>query len=392
MHTGNILSFDNVIQIAAFVFGIVSLILMIIIAGKQNKDTHINSEVLTDTRKILKDTNIILNDSQTITKDTNTIARKLETDSFLKSSSKIIFKISDDKKLVKYNLIYPAVYRKKPMPDIHQGDFYAIHVLASALEMVNINMKDVRANRKDCKILSPDSCPPCKERAIFICAPQANPCLDAQYPYAVKIQKKDRELAVYAGLEECADMFCVNGHNRRLCTNSNDIITWLHDLKLPCWFLSEIQFNNGSLKERRKIQLAPKNPDLNLPLSIASPADELYDLAEESEDETIPTDTVTDLGIFARIHDDYGSAHIVLSGIHQYGTWIVADFVNNLLRKGDNVPNEKNREILMGASDFICVIKGDFMSRSLHVDQSYIDGGYLWTRIGKEIWKRCDEE
>ncbi|MPM95443.1 hypothetical protein SDC9_142597 [bioreactor metagenome] len=94
----------------------------------------------------------------------------------------------------------------------------------------------------------------------------------------------------------------------------------------------------------------------------------------------------SDYGILARISkDDY--KYIIIAGIHGYGTWITASFLNNLLR--GTYQDEIYKKVFFGDNDFIAVIYGLFDTKKLYVSNENIGvhQKYCWKREASE-WKQ----
>jgi hypothetical protein len=98
--------------------------------------------------------------------------------------------------------------------------------------------------------------------------------------------------------------------------------------------------------------------------------------------------TYKDLGIFGRLSKDEHK-YIIISGIHGFGTWIIATFLNDIL-EGNNKNiinfNEKHNEIFFGEGDFIAVIKGEFDVNKLFVKRIGVYDDYIWTK-DEDKWK-----
>jgi hypothetical protein len=124
---------------------------------------------------------------------------------------------------------------------------------------------------------------------------------------------------------------------------------------------------------------------------LISPAESYYIEASGLPEHTIfkaDPSTQRDYGIFARLSKN-DHKYIIIAEIHGYGTWIIANFLNNILRNNlkDIINyNEKYNEIFFDESDFIAVIWGELDTEQLLVKKKGIHDGYIWTKVVNE-WK-----
>lgn len=74
---------------------------------------------------------------------------------------------------------------------------------------------------------------------------------------------------------------------------------------------------------------------------------------------------------------------MVIAGIHQYGTWIAADFFDRLCR--DKSVNYKS--VLTGDLDFVAIVWGSFDTRNLRVLDTDVEQNFVWT-FENEVWSQ----
>lgn len=283
-------------------------------------------------------------------KQTGETIEKLKTDSLINEIVNNFFILTDKEKgrQKKYKCIFPVEYRSKPLPFINQGDFYAIHVLSSRLGEDNLDLKRITQNDTIEDSLL-------KGNVIFICAPIANPALRRLFDTEKIKGEEDRQR----------------------------LKKWpLEGLGIPCWFVEDYR---GAKKERpvRMIKISHEQINELLP----SPAEDRYEEADMLEGEKYePEDIILrDHGIFARITKD-NNQYIIIAGIHQYGTWIIADLLNDIL-SGKTVDYKSTfRE---SKEDFISIITGEFDNEKLTVNEKSIGvyNSYLWTKKD-DTWTR----
>jgi hypothetical protein len=287
---------------------------------------------------------------ETIGSQTKETTEKLRTDSIIKETTSKFFLIpeSEKNKSRKYKCFFPVEYDKKPLPLINQGDFYAMGVLGTYLGEENLELLRIKKDETiDENLL--------KNNAIFVCAPRSNCALDMIFK-----------------LED------INNDD-----DAKRLIKWpLEGLKLPCWFVED--FRNITTKYSiRKIKIY----DNSIQPLLISPAQKAYDDADKLP-KGQKLDSVQniqeDLGIFARLTIERNQ-YIIIAGIHQYGTWIIASLLSNLL-SGKNIDYKTT---FLGKNDFIGVIWGEFDNEKLMVipERIGIYNKYLWIKENDK-WNR----
>ncbi len=120
-----------------------------------------------------------------------------------------------------------------------------------------------------------------------------------------------------------------------------------------------------------------------------SPADPLYDDNHEDHKIVKENDRVEDRAILARFTVE-GSLHFVVAGIHQYGTWIAAELLDELI-----TGKLEHRELLMSfnkaameEADFVAHIVGFFSSDELKSSGYRLE--HLYTRFPNKWRKVAD--
>ncbi len=216
-----------------------------------------------------------------------------------------------------YRCYFPAEYGERPLPSVLAGDYHALQVLSSALGS-SLVLESVPRDSPAGISVDP------KDNLIFLCAPDVN-----------------------VALKGFIDALGV---------------------ELPCWFDDD----HG----RRCLAITDSHAILS------SGADDHYAAAQDRTNHTLPYAPgalVSDLGIMARITDG-GRRTIILSGIHQYGTWIVAEFLEKLIRgEGDARDYES---VFFGRDDFLAVVYGEFSHEMLRVNDAMISHRKVWVRTG----------
>lgn len=275
---------------------------------------------------------------------TKETTEKLNTESVIRKIVNDVFVLKDEEKNKekKYKCFFPVEYYKSsPLPSIRQGDFYAIHVLSTRLGEDNVDLIGIPKDE------------PIEERSltgnvIFICSPSANSALKALFDIK-KIENED---------------------------NREQMDEWLLKLDLPCWFVEYSQEKRAV----RRIKVYNEYNNEIIDDLLTSPAEPCYIKAETLENgQKYEPDTnlQQDYGIFARINKN-NSKYIIIAGIHQYGTWIVASLLSNLLGNVD----VDYRLAFQESKDFICVISGEFDNKRLTINRKSIEvhKQYMWVK------------
>jgi len=277
-------------------------------------------------------------------KETKETAKALRLDSLIKERVKIYFKTLDNSE-DEYKCIYPHKYLDRPLPSINAGDYYALSVLDRRLGSEKLTLRGLTIDDKldDNDFVG---------KVIFVCAHISNP--------AVK------------------QVFEVN------CIDNDLDLSKIDPSKTPCWFAddsrTEVRLPNDSREHPvRKIRISINGTnDL-----IESPAEESYiKLHSDPNYRCALTGIQQDYGILGRITIKQ-NVYFILAGIHQYGTWIVAEFLDRLL----TAKKTKFEDPLLGNEDFIGVIWGEFDTAKMKVRDARIHHNYLWVK-DSNTWAR----
>lgn len=296
-----------------------------------------------------------ISDIGTQTKD---LALKQQSDSTIRDNLEKFFFISRVKhKNKKFKIVFPVYFQEKPLPLLNQGDFYAIHIITSRISEDLVELIQVYESTPDHDFTS-DPNP-----VIFICAPQANRFLEKSYQF-----QKITDDASYEQLKQ---------------TN------WpLDPLGLPCWFVED----NRKAWSQRSIYVN----DLTIPGRktdlLPSPAEVSYIQAKNQKTGFHHPTLINDYAIFGRItiNDKEKTQRFFLAGIHQYGTWIAAKLLRNIINNTENLPY---RPVFSRPDDFIGIIEGRFNVKTLDIADNDIRVvfNYLWVK-DKGTWKKVDLE
>ncbi|MCG2736072.1 MAG: hypothetical protein L6282_06715 [Candidatus Methanoperedenaceae archaeon] len=295
-----------------------------------------------------------LNKLEDIGNHTKETTEKLKTDSIILSIIKKFFILRDLGK--KYQLFFPVEYDVKPLPLINQGDFYAIHVVSSRIGEDNLYLETITKDTKFDKISIDGD-------AIFICAPHANPALKKIYDF-----KKIENDEAISKLENEKWPF--------------------EELDLPCWFVEDHRDYSRNAERKWKTRKIWVYDTKEL---LESPAENCYRAAYEKgkgKEFKCTTDIQQDYGILARVNKN-DKQYIIIAGLHQYGTWIVASFLSNLLG-GKNVDYKST---FLNENDFIAVIWGEYNNKKLAVNSESIGvyKKYIWMKESGK-WVRIMED
>lgn len=231
----------------------------------------------------------------------------------------------------------PVMYRRKPLPLTEAGDYYALHVISTHLDDPKQTVIEF-VNRED----SADTSVPHSRNSIFLCSPLANRALNSLCP------------AYYENDDEVVEQFSLR-----------------HDL--PCWFqVSDQQCCIRELKNDRT--------------PLHSEADSAYSAAKKLVDgkDLAPTKLQRDIGILARLKRG-GKTNVIIAGIHQYGTWLIADFLNELLQG----KAKRGSDFFLSNDEFVAVIEGQFNQSKLRAKRTQLCGDHLWHRgKNKQYWSK----
>jgi hypothetical protein len=185
-------------------------------------------------------------------------------------------------------------------------------------------------------------------------------------------------------------------HNYKIETITSDddlerLKKWpLDALNIPCWFVEDKRGNvedKCNKKSIYKIKIYSHSNGNVLEELLQSPSEYLYEEMNKvgyGLRFTPQSDIQRDYGIFARFSKD-NYQHIIIAGIHQYGTWIVAQLLNDLLC-GEKM---EYCSTFLDNNDFISIITGEFVHKKLLVNKDSIEvlHKFIWVKEG-DHWIR----
>lgn len=298
---------DTKLGIIGIIFALISLFITINISKSQEKQLCELEDIGIKTRET------------TEALQTSSAIQKNRSDFFIRKN------IND-----KYKLIFPVGYEGKTLPLINAADSYAMHVISDHLGVDGVDLQPIPRNSpKDYMNSEYFKC-----NSILMC--DVNPALKQLFKY--------------------------NESNAAYQSNPD---------KFPAWF--EEYDTDPSYCSGKTICIAVYDNVNNIYLKLKSPSEDCCTKASKYDKDVVfePEQEVqSDYGIFARItKGEY--KYIILAGIHGYGTWIVASFLNNLLY-GKYKDEDNYNEIFFGEKDFIAVIYGFFNTKKLFVDNERI--------------------
>jgi hypothetical protein len=275
----------------------------------------------------------------------------------------------------KFKIVFPVYDQQKPLPLLNQGDFYAIHIITSRLLDKSVDLIQVSDSVSKEKLPKIDDANP----IIYICAPQANKALNELYHF-----KEIRNDSDYEKLK-----------------NEN----WpMAELNLPCWFIEDYRDKSG---QERSIYIIDESVPGSDPVLKKSPAENLYKEAKKNKSSAKNHDEeakmektgfkhptiIEDYAIFGRITRDNEtkSQCFILAGIHQYGTWIVAQLLRNIINKTKE--DLEFSSVYLSNNDFIAVIEGKFNFEKLDIADNDIKVQFNHFWVKKEgVWKKADSQ
>jgi hypothetical protein len=233
------------------------------------------------------------------------------------------------------------------LPKIVAGDYHALYILQNLVGSDKLELKPLQKGGKA-------GGEELKGNIVFLCSPQANPALYSLAP-DIKIGFKD----------------------------SKQVDPLFDGIDLPCWFAREKNGDGDTDKCIKKIWIRGDEP-------LGSPVQKDYDAALNLD---IGDPYLCEVGNLLK--EDYGILMrlteptrkvVVMAGIHQYGTWIVADFFEKLVL-GETVLNEKYKDRI---EDFIAIIWGRFQQDRFTVNNWAVFKDYCWKREGGK-WVKLDD-
>lgn len=331
------ISFDTKLGVLGTVIGLIAMSITIHIAKIQDKQLGVLEAIGIKT-------NGTTEKLEKIGKQTKETTETLHTNSAIQKNREKFFR---KEKNENYTLIFPVDHEGKTLPLINSADSYAMHVISNHLGVNDLDFKPISRNTNEDFWKSGDL----KCNAILMC--DVNPALK--------------------------QLFKFNEIGNKETSNTDN---------LPCWF--EECKTVDSYCNGKTIRIVIHDERINLHQKLDSPSEECCVEASspkyENKEYRPQNEIQSDYGILARISkDDY--KYIIIAGIHGYGTWITASFLNNLLR--GTYQDEIYKKVFFGDNDFIAVIYGLFDTKKLYVSNENIGvhQKYCWKREASE-WKQ----
>jgi hypothetical protein len=340
------LSLERIFTVGGVIISLISLIIMIIIANDQNGQIK-SLDSLNDELR----------------------ARRAE-----RERVKALFLASETEQ---YTCVMPVEYRKRPLPTIAAGDYYAWHVIQNFVDDVRISMRVTNRKRESSTGLDIPA-----GNVIFLCSPQVNPLLDELTPW---IQLLDGNRI------DCSD-------------DAERGLKRLERMNLPVWFGSRNilvkKAGTKTLEEwQEKVLCCIADSNISSELAevvvLSSQVEEDYIRAARLEDGQTPATTPgmkSDMAVIIRaarrLFDSSLSVGaddriVVIGGIHQYGTWIAGDFIQRYCRGERPEVNE----LFRSESDFAVLVYGQFDEKTLSVESSAVHATDAWQFTGSG-WDR----
>lgn len=299
-----------------------------------------------------------LKDLKVIGKETEDTARKLHTDSSVKDMADRVFGLKSEPTIggERFRCFFPVDFNQRPLPFIFSGDYHALQVLQNLLgqrlEPVPVRQTasfggaqaiSVVPAASGRNVLSEDTQ---NGGEIYLCSPQVNERLKDAAP-AVELRG----------------------------TSTEAVAPSFKGIALPCWFANANWFDPA----KKVIRVH----DSGLSLPLLSPSESDYEEAKNLQPGVayeFRQAIRKDLGILLRLTHQQ-RVHLVVAGIHQYGTWIAGEFLYRLTH------DETFHSEISRGSDFVAVVWGEFDSKNFRVINCGIHDEYLWIRE-EESWRR----
>ena len=260
--------------------------------------------------------------------ETKDIAEETLIEPRKKKNAKKLFRIRGERGK-NTSVMFPGNYNKRPLHQIVAGDYFALSTLGNSLGAKRLTYYPLSSTEKPV-LPSGD--------IIFLCTPAVNNALAQLLP--ILTFKNGKQV----------------GQTPRSMNN------------IPCWFCHD----EVDGKITKKIVII-ENGRTHL---LSSPSEACYDTAASLAvgEKYEPTDQYqTDLAIFLRLKLETRRIY-VLAGIHSYGTWAVAEYIDRLLAK----PDPDRQRPISTDEDLAVIIVGDFVSQELRVERVAILTDYVW--------------
>lgn len=334
----------------------------------------------------------------------------------------------------RFMIVYPSYFHGKPVDTVWAGDFFALMTLNDALTAIipekTFELKSVSPHEEFSREAIPD------RDLIFVCSPRANSMLSAAFPTPHVHKDDDRtELQMNAVAKELpcwfvedytysdtqiAWMRAPNTTKTLLTTASGKVEAAVKDASgittgdmVTCANVPQgttVSALNGNrvtlalppdargedIKEGTELEATFTRPilmiyDLTRPAAdaLVSPAEKAYWQATQAfalgQKTFIPNPkSQKDYGIILRTQKANGRYAFVIAGIHQYGTFMAARYLQDLFD-----PDQPLEEHALGDDDFVIVIEGEFSHEHFRVGESpTIHGSWIWSRSKTGGWEQ----
>ena len=319
----------------------------------------VQHEMLEGHNKVLRMQSKMLTSLETIARETAETARGLRVDASVRAFAERFFCLEHDQRL---SFVFPVTYMDRPLPSIFAGDYYTLSVVQRLIAPERADLLPVTKERTDLVPVTintnsgagpgngntdPDvAVPNPPTNIVYICGPSANPAL--------------------ALVSSTLELFPEGSHGHS---------PTFKGVEIPCWIAAN---QTSAVGPNPQKVLYVKDIDS----VIHSEAEYFYAeaLLQQATHVARPQQraTVRDCGIIMRLTID-NQVSVVLAGIHQYGTWIVGEFFDQLSRDRLGLAPQ-HRELFYGTGDFAAIVTGEFDQAQFRVSACGVDPLHTWKR------------
>jgi hypothetical protein len=283
-----------------------------------------------------------------------------------------------------YSCVFPSTYDRRPLPLVAAGDLYALYVMQMLLgqdriELFDVNDQTIGSRGRNIETIINKNC-------IFLCSPLANPALRLLAPIvsianslptrAMNVSMAGINLPVWFGSEE------IDGRN----------VGYLYYPENMNYEASDTPPNE--MRQARPISRSPSEPSYRV--AAATNPNERPEFNEKCQVDygiimrlTPPKLAMKDGSVIVEkersiIADEKPNRKFfVMAGIHQYGTWIAAEYFRRIL-SGQIKPFG---HLLFQENDFAMVVRGDFSTDDLRVMNCDVISECVWQHR-ESVWQR----
>jgi len=290
--------------------------------------------------------------------ETSETARELRTASAIRSVVRVVFMLSDpcNKMGDRFRCLYTHEFKDHPLPYINIAAYSALQILTHRLGEERVELRGIMAGEE---FLSDPTQGIVTEKGIPSDLTRGN---------VILLGHRTAGTVIRSYLPEGWPDY---DHE---ATDA--------PLELPCWLVTETEnLSSGASIDNTIIIIREGHAKSK---KITSPAHPRYRDAAERGPGKGPqvAKAQDDYGIFARLHVK-DCRYVILTGMHAYGTWIVGEFLDRLLR-GENMTY---RDVFLGKEDFISIVWGEVDEERLKVVRTMVHHDFLWTG-GCRKWRR----